>query len=244
MSTSANLHVAWVAGATGYTGREVVRLLVEQGHSSYAHIRPDSPQRARWETHFTNLGAHADTTPWELDALCQRLTHLAPTQVYFLIGTTQARTRQAMRQGEASADYEHIDYGLASLLLRACVKANIKPRWVYLSSLGVGPRARGRYLQVRYRFEQELIASGLPYTIARPSFITGTDRDEFRPLERSFARLTDAVGAIPKALGFPHFYNRYASLTNTELARALVRLANDPSKANTICESDQLRSSI
>ena len=47
--------IAFVAGATGYTGREVVRLLAERGIETYAHIRPDSKSRARFEQQFTAL---------------------------------------------------------------------------------------------------------------------------------------------------------------------------------------------
>ena len=40
---------AFVAGATGFTGREVVRLLVERGVPAVAHVRPDSPRLEEWK---------------------------------------------------------------------------------------------------------------------------------------------------------------------------------------------------
>ena len=41
--------------------------------------------------------------------------------------------------------------------------------------------------------ERAVAGSGLPYAIARPSFITGPDRDEFRPGERIGAMVSDAA---------------------------------------------------
>ena len=40
------MEIAFVAGATGYTGREVVRLLAERGVRTLAHVRPDSSSSA------------------------------------------------------------------------------------------------------------------------------------------------------------------------------------------------------
>ena len=37
----------FVVGATGYTGREVVRLLREKRIPTVAHVRPDSPRYRR-----------------------------------------------------------------------------------------------------------------------------------------------------------------------------------------------------
>jgi len=45
--------VAWIAGATGYTGREVVRHASLSGQAVYAHIRPDSPSaQGQWARSF------------------------------------------------------------------------------------------------------------------------------------------------------------------------------------------------
>src|SRR5215208_1501420 len=60
---------AFVAGATGYTGREVVRQLVERGVRAVAHVRPDSPRLAEWRERFAELGAEVDATPWEEPAM-------------------------------------------------------------------------------------------------------------------------------------------------------------------------------
>ena len=83
-------------------------------------------------------------------------------------------------------------------------------------------------------------ASGVPYTIARPSFITGADREDGRPLERLGASIFDGAMSVVGALGLATYRDRFRSNTNAELARALVRLATDPTALNREIESEHL----
>lgn len=228
---------AFVAGATGYTGREVVRAAVAAGVETIAHVRPDSGSLPKWRAHFQEQGASIDTTAWELPAMRATLERLRPTLVFALLGTTRARGRHAPAGVEES--YETVDYGLSVLLLEAATPC--APRFVYLSSAGVGPRARGDYLSARWRVEQAIRASGLSHVIARPSFITGPDRDETRVGERVGAAMSDAALSVVGALGGRRLRDRYRSTTNVVLARALVRLALDRDAGDGVFESEQLR---
>lgn len=225
---------AFVAGATGYTGREVVRALVESGVQTYAHVRPDSSSLASWGERFGALGAEVDTTAWDEGAMSGRLLELAPTLLFALLGTTRHR----MQAEQAS--YDTVDYGLTALLIRAASILSPKPKFVYLSSLGVGPRARGAYLLARLRAEEALRSSGLPYLIARPSFITGEDRDEARPGERVAAQVADGLLQVVGKLGGRKVQDRYRSTDARGLAHALVGLALDEARVNEVLSSDQL----
>ena len=98
--------LAFVAGATGYTGREVVAALTRRGVQTIAHVRPGSADLTRWRERFRTLGATVDETPWELAALRATLAGRRPTLVFALLGTTRAR---AAREGLTDA-YERIDY--------------------------------------------------------------------------------------------------------------------------------------
>jgi uncharacterized protein YbjT (DUF2867 family) len=60
---------AFVAGATGFTGREVVRVLRERKVDTVAHVRPDSAKLEAWRARFEAQGARVDTTAWETDAM-------------------------------------------------------------------------------------------------------------------------------------------------------------------------------
>ena len=229
--------VAYVTGATGYTGRFVVRALAARGVRTVAHVRPDSPQLAAWRTRFAADGAEVDATPWDAAAVATTFARLRPTLLFGLLGTTRAR---AQREGTADP-YVAVDYGLTRLALDAALAANVRPKFVYLSAAGVSPAARGSYLAVRWRFEEALRASGLPHVIARPSFITGPDRDEFRLGERVGAAGADALLRVAGALGARRLRDRYRSTTGTTLAAALVRLALDPTATALVAESEHLR---
>lgn len=234
------MSVAFVAGSTGYTGKEVVHQLATAGATVYAHVRPDSRELARWQEQFGGYGATVDTTPWDEGAMTRRLAELQPDQVYLLLGTTRARAKRG-ESGAVADTYEAVDYGLSALMVRACQAAGIQPRIVYLSSMGVVEGTSNPYLAARIRMEQLLKSSGIPFTVARPSFITGPGRDEDRPGERRAAAIGDFFLNIFSHIGAKAAADRYRSITNVDLAAALIRLAQDPTAAGRIVEADGLR---
>lgn len=233
----------FVAGATGYTGRSVVRESVARGLETVAHVRPDSASLDRWRQQFENcLGARVDTTAWAAQDMRATLERLQPSVVYSLLGTTKARGRQ----GSGSAvtdDYESVDYGLSIMLLEAAVACGSRPRFVYLSAMGADGRPINAYMDVRKRVEAKVIESGLPYLIARPGFITGDDRDENRVAERVAARISDSLLAGLGVLGAKRLRARYTSLTGEQLGAALVELAGRPDEA-IIAENEALRAAV
>ncbi|MCB9601912.1 MAG: NAD(P)H-binding protein [Sandaracinus sp.] len=232
---------AFVAGATGLTGREVVRALRARGVDVHAHVRPDSRALDEWRQRFGAMGAEVDTTPWDEAAMTKRLTSLAPTHVFALLGTTQKRGRAA-KSGGKDETYETVDYGLSALLLRAATACGSHPRFVYLSSMGVNASTKNPYLAVRHRLETELRQSGLPWFAARPSFIVG-DRDEARPMEKVGSVVGDGLLALAGALGAKKLRESYRSQTGEELAASLVKLALDE-RPDRVVTSDELRALI
>jgi nucleoside-diphosphate-sugar epimerase len=231
---------AFVAGATGLTGREVVRVLAQRGIATFAHVRPDSPRLAEWQKRLSAQGAHVDTTPWDEAALRRRLAQVAPDVVFALLGTTRARGKKAQRETGQPDTYESVDYGLSARLLHATRASCQAARFVYLSAIGVSQSSRGAYYRARFKVEQELRESGLRYTIVRPSFIIG-ERDDPRPGERLGSKVADAALRLAGVLGGAELRDRYQSIAAPELAEALVRLAFDATAENRIVEADQLR---
>lgn len=230
---------AFVAGATGYTGRAVVEALRARGIETVAHVRPDSSRKAEFQARFGALGATVDHTPWEAEAIGETLRRVQPTLVFALLGTTRARARN---EGMAATQaYARVDYGLTKWLIDAASTCRPQPRFVYLSAAGVAADARGAYVAARARSEAALRGSELPWTIARPSFITGSDRDESRPLERVGAAVGDGLLAVAGLLGGRRLRERYRSTDATTLARGLVRVALDPAFERRIAESEDLR---
>ncbi|MEM6992352.1 MAG: NAD-dependent epimerase/dehydratase family protein [Myxococcota bacterium] len=233
------MNVAFVAGATGHTGRVVVDTLLARGATTVAHVRPDSSSLADWKARWEAAGAVVDTTAWEADAMADRLRALAPTHVFALLGTTRKR---ASREGMGATDaYERIDYGLTALLLRAAAECGSEPRFIYLSAAGLSAKTRNPYMRARVRIEEALQEGALPFVSARPSFIVG-ERDEPRLGERWAAKVADGALSVVGALGAKRAAARYASTDNATLGEALVRIALHPSTPRRhIAESETLR---
>jgi uncharacterized protein YbjT (DUF2867 family) len=214
---------AFVAGATGFVGRAVVAELRERGIDTIAHVRPGSAQLDEWRERFGRLGAEVDAAPWEPDAMVQALAARAPSHVFCLIGTTRKRARADQVEGDP---YLAIDYGLCKLLVDAAAAGGARPKFVLLSSIGVGPKASSKYLHAHWLAEEAVRDSGLPHVIARPSFIVGPGRDESRPGERAGAVVADGLLAVA-GLVARRVRARYRSTSPAVLAAALVRLAFD-----------------
>lgn len=232
---------AFVAGSTGYTGREVVRLSCARGVRTIAHVRPDSSRLDAWRQRFEQLGAEVDCSVWSDEAIAEALGAAKPTHVFGLLGTTRARARAERKATGSEISYETVDYALTAMLLRAAAGIAPKPRFIYLSAVNASRGSPSSYGHARWKVEQELVAGELPYTIARPSFITGPDRDDRRAFEHLGARALDGPLWLAGALGARRFADRWRSTSNTELATALVRLAFDAGAAHAIFHSDALR---
>ena len=228
---------AFVAGATGFTGREVVRVLRERGVDTIAHVRPDSSRLAEWTARWEALGARVDATPWDAAAMAATLEREAPDVVFSLLGTT--RKRASTSDDPASNTYEAVDYGLTARLLGAAGGGGRTPRFVYLSSLGA-ERGGGAYLDVRKRIEAQLRDGPLPWTSVRPAIIHG-ERDEARLGEAIGATVGDGLLKVVGALGGRKLSDRYRSIEAPDLAAGIVRWALDPAGVNRVVETDELR---
>lgn len=240
MATSFSTAKALVFGASGYSGRAVVAVLRARNVSTVAHLRPGSADAARWRERFAAAGAAVDESPWEPASIATMLAQHRPTVIFSCLGTTR---RRAAREG-IERPYERVDYGLSKQVLDAALSAGHAPRLVYLSALGAKETSSTPYLAVRGRFERELMASGLPYLIVRPAFISGADREERRPSERLFAVTTDAVLAAAAALGAGKLRDRFASLTGTQLAEGMVALALASRDAKAVVDVAAIRAAV
>ena len=227
---------AFVLGATGFVGREVVRQLCVRGATAIAHVRPDSSQLAHWRATFGELGASVDTTAWDVAALAATFRATKPAQVYICIGTTRSKAKADAVDGDI---YEKVDLGLTSLAVDAARASELRPRLVYLSSVGADRKSRSAYLRARGKAEDAVVQSGLPWIVARPSIITG-DRDESRIGEAAAGVVGDSVLAVVGLLGGGKVRDRYRSTTPDVLASALIRLGEAPD-ADKIVDGADLR---
>ena len=228
---------SFVLGATGFVGREVVRQLTVRGARVVAHVRPDSRELARWQTHFGDQGAVVDTTPWDVDALTERLKTAHASVVYNLIGTTRAKAKSDHVAGNI---YESVDYGLTAIAAKAAAASGTAPRLVYLSSVGANPKSSSAYLKWRGEAERAVIDSGLDYVIGRPSVITG-ERDERRLGEQASAVIADGLLGVVRLFGGKQLRDKYGSTTPDVLAAALIRHGEEPGHPHAIVAGSELR---
>ncbi len=235
---------AFVAGATGYTGRHVTERLAREGVRTIAHVRPDSAALGSWTARFTAAGATMDATRWTADDMARTMARYRPDLLFALLGTTHARAARDERATGQPSGYEAVDYGLTALLLSAARSAEVRPLVVYLSSAGAREASRNPYLAVRGRFERELQESGLPYLIVRPSFISGRDRDERRVAERAASLATDTLLRVVAFAGGRTLHDRWATLSGAALAAGMVRLALDAPDGRAIVDAADIRRAL
>lgn len=216
---------AFIAGATGYVGQALVEALAARRVViPVAHVRPGSSSAEALVPIFQAQGARIERTPWQPDAMAQTLERLRPDVVFCVLGTTRDR----MKRSDDDASYEAVDYGLTKLLVDACRGARIRPRFVYVSAIGVKPGRGNAYMRARWKADAYVRESGLPHTVARPAIISGPDRDEARPGERFAATAVDAALSLLGAVGLDETRDRWASMDAGELAAALIALAYSP----------------
>ena len=215
-----------IAGATGYVGRNVVAEALRAGHEVIAHVRPGSASGDAAAAGCSAAGARVVRTPWTAEAWCQQLVEDAPERLFLLLGTTAARTRAAARRG-VDASQQTVDLGLTMLAVTAARSVSPEIGLVYLSALGASPTGN-EYLRVRATVEAALVSGPNPFTVVRPSFITGPDRGEARLGERIGARVVDAACAVLRVLGARRLAARWNSITGLSLAKILVTLATEP----------------
>lgn len=202
----------FVFGATGLTGREVVRQLAQRGQSVTAHIRPDSRRYEQWNNYFSHLGVTVSSADWQQEAVERALEESSPECVFCLV--------DQIRGGD-------VDPTL--LALEAAAATGRSPRFVVLSCYR-SPSAT----------EATIRRSTLPWIIARPAAITG-ERDELRPLEWAGTRGLDAVLRLGGTLGLSRLRDRYRSIGHRRLASALLDLALDPESTFACFDPSELR---
>jgi uncharacterized protein YbjT (DUF2867 family) len=224
---------AFVLGATGFVGREVVRQLAVRATPVVAHVRPKSA--AEWTPKLEALGAKVDASEWDAAQLSAAIDSAAANQLYILIGTTKSRAKAESVDGDI---YEKIDYGLTRIAVDAAIASKVKPRLVYLSGLGADANARGAYMKARGKAEDAVRGSGLEWVIARPAIITG-ERDESRPGERAGAIVGDGLLAVA-GLFSKNVKAKWSSTTPDVLASALIRIG-EGSEHDRVFDGQALR---
>jgi uncharacterized protein YbjT (DUF2867 family) len=160
-SDETDLKKAFIAGATGFTGRA---LALQDARRFGVDVTLQVRDRARAASLLGEDPRMKEVALDDKSALTDALTGM--DAVVQLIGTVRAKF-------DAKTSYETVDYGTTVALVDAARRARV-PHFVLLSSIGAGT-GLGAYLSWKKRTENAVINSGIPYTILRPSYLAGDD---------------------------------------------------------------------
>ena len=161
-----------VLGGSGFVGRHLVARLVAAGR------RVIVPTRQRERAKHLILLPTVDVVEADVhnEAVLARLARRASVVVN-LVGILNES-----RRGE----FERVHVELARKLVAACRVAGVS-RLLHMSALNADPRGPSRYLRSKGEAEAIVAASGLAWTIFRPSVIFGRE-DSFLNLFATLER--------------------------------------------------------
>ncbi len=151
----------FVTGATGFVGRHVVPRLMESGHA--VRILARGPVRQHLLPEGVEVSRTSLTDQEGLEAALSGMD-----AVVHLVAIIRER-------GEAT--FDRVNHLGTSSLAKAALSAGVS-RFVLMGAIGAVDDPRFPYLQSKWRGEQAVIQSGVPYTILRGSIIFG-EGDEF-----------------------------------------------------------------
>src|SRR5690348_11923118 len=147
---------AAITGANGFVGKNIGKALAKKGITVVGIVRKNNVT----SINFGNIIVSKDLSEKHLPSKlrgCHVLLHF--------IG-----------QGKQTvdSDYQKVNVGLTKNAISLCKKAKIK-KIIYISGLGVNKDTAFGYFISKFQAEQEIINSGLDYTIFRASYIIGKD---------------------------------------------------------------------
>ena len=139
----------FVTGATGFTGSRAVALLLKNGYEVRCLYRETSDR-----------------------------SFLSDVEIEWAVGDlSDSRSLTAAIQGtDALVNIASLGFGHADSILRAAQHAGSQ-RAIFISTTAIFTQLNARSKTVRVAAEQAIQASGLKYTILRPTMIYGSPRD-------------------------------------------------------------------
>ena len=203
-----------VTGATGFVGPKIVHALRAQDRDVRVLVR--RPERA---SQLAGWGAELATGDMT-DAASLRAALDGVTHVVHLVAIIQGRP----------ADFHRVmTEGTRSLV--AAAKEQGVERFVLMSALGTSDTSAQAvpYYAAKWAQEQELVGSGLTYTIFRPSFVFGRDGGAL-PLFLKQVKLSPVVTVIGQGL------QRSQPIWVDDVATYFARGVDLPEAANRVFE--------
>lgn len=185
---NANQKILAVAGGSGFIGRAIVRRLLRDS-SLRVRVLARDPERAR--RHFPASGqlefAAADIgNPAQLS--------VALNGVDTLVNAVQF-DGYPVEKPKRGLTFERVDYGGTVALLDAA-KASGAGRFIYISGAAADENSSNAAFRAKGRAENAIRASGLAFTVLRPSLVYGPDDRAVNMIAQSI-KLIPAVALVP-----------------------------------------------
>ncbi|MCS7091467.1 MAG: complex I NDUFA9 subunit family protein [Verrucomicrobiota bacterium] len=168
-----------VTGATGFVGQAVVQRLQDQGHTVRALVRDPRSSRARRLVETASVSLFAGSV---LDAAAVRTAATDADAIVHLVGIIRECGDQT---------FENLHVRATLNVVQAARTAGVR-RLVHVSALGTRADAPSRYHRTKWEGEENVRASGLEWTILRPSLIYGPG-DQFINLFERISRYSPVL---------------------------------------------------
>ena len=205
--------VVLVTGATGFLGRRVVQELL--AHNYQVRCLVHTPGRERiFADRSVDVQYGSVSDPDALTSACQGVEFIVHL-VAIIRQSKRAKFDGVNRQGTAN-------------VIAAAQEAGSVKHFIQIGAVGVSDNRRYPYLYSKWQGEREVIHSGIPSTIIRPSLIFG-EGDEF---VTALAALARAFPLIP-VVGTGR--NRLQPILAEDVARCIaLALDRDDLKGKTV----------
>ncbi|HET7337677.1 MAG TPA: NAD(P)H-binding protein [Candidatus Nitrosotalea sp.] len=186
-----------ISGANGFVGRNVGMFLSKNGFQTISLVRKGKT---------VNFGKTVTSQTLSENNLVSQI-HGSDALLHFIGKGMQT----------VNSDYDTVNVGLVKNAIALCKKANIK-KIIYISGLGVDKHSTLGYFISKYKAEQEIILSGLDYTIFRASYIIGHDD----PLSKNLQQQTKKGEIVIPGSGKYRFQPIFIGDVSKVIAKSVV----------------------
>lgn len=201
-----------LAGATGYLGRYLLNVLIENQNQVVAIVRnPEKLQNSN--ENYLEIKEAQVTNPKTLRDICKGIDTVIST-----VGITRQKD---------GLTYMDVDYQANMNLLEEAKKAGIK-HFVYVSAINGDTYRNLKIFEAKEKFVDALKASGLNYTVVRPNGFF-SDMNDFLQMAKS-----------GRVYLFGSGHQKFNPIHGEDLAKVIVDTLEDYNKELTVGGPDVL----